>query len=361
MRRDCGILVSFTDKRVGRELVGFGMRRGSDYIDSARPDLALNVFQIIDEHPHGMSAWQYQEVHTEHSLLRGATTKIVETGPVRLVLQVTHKVRQSTITQQITFYRDLPRVDFQTNVDWQELGSPEAGVPNLKSAFTAKLLDCEAWFETPFAAVRRPADGQEVPALRWADVGGADYGIALLNDSKYGYDALGCRLRLNLVRSGYDPDAISDVGPHTVRTRFVPHTGSWREAGIVQAAAGFNQPLLVTEGGAGSEEGSIASRPTLAGSSSVQISCLKIARDGKGMIVRLYESAGRTVETRLQGLPASASVTETNIVEDRLRTLDARNGGLSLIFRPWQVRTLRIETPLQEPLRVVTNNPPTAD
>ena len=244
LRRDSGILVSFYDKRVGCELVSYGMRRGSDYLDSARADLALNVLQLEEEHPHAMSAWHLDEVHTTHSLLRGATTRIVESGPARLVFEVNHGLRSSTIHQYITFYRDLPRVDFRTSIDWQELGSPEKGVPNLKVAFTAQLAECKAWFETPFAAVQRPCDGQEVPALRWADVGGDAYGIAVLNDSKYAYDALGTRLRLTLVRSGYDPDSISDIGQHEICYSLFPHPGDWRSAGVVRQAAGFNQPLL---------------------------------------------------------------------------------------------------------------------
>ncbi|MEE4194991.1 MAG: hypothetical protein V2J07_07320, partial [Anaerolineae bacterium] len=50
--KDSGILTSFVDRRENRELVAYGMRRAADYMDSARVDLALNVFQIEDEHPH---------------------------------------------------------------------------------------------------------------------------------------------------------------------------------------------------------------------------------------------------------------------------------------------------------------------
>jgi alpha-mannosidase len=75
----------------------------------------------------------------------------------------------------------------------------------------------------------------------------------------------------------------------------------------------------------------------------VQIACLKNAHDGSGLIIRLYESAGRTVETRLEGLPAGVRVTETNIVEDRRQELPVRDGGISLTFRPWQVRSLLVE------------------
>lgn len=345
LRRDCGILVSFLDKRVNRQLVGYGMRRASDPLDTARPDLALNVLQLVTEHSHGMTAWHYDEVHTDFSLLRGATTRVVESGAARLVVEVQHTLRGSRITQRIHFFRDLARVDFETEVDWQEVGGSEAGIPNLKAAFTARMPQCEAWYETPFAAVQRPSDGQEVPVLRWADVGGPHYGFAILNDSKHGYDALGCRLRLTLLRSAYDPDATSDVGHHTIRYSFVPHPGDWRDAGIVRQAQSFNQPLLVREVAHNASFGEHRRDflPQVTGATSVIPACLKTAHSGKGRVVRLYESAGRSVEAQLQDLPAAARVWETNIVEDRLRELPIRNGGVTLTFLPWQVRTLLVE------------------
>jgi alpha-mannosidase len=345
LRRDCGILVSFFDKRVGRELVGFGMRRATDLLDAARADLALNVLQLVDEHPHAMSAWHYDEVHTDHTLLRNATTQVIESGPARLVLEVRHSVRGSAITQRIYFYRDLPRVDFETDVEWREVGSERSGITNLKIGFTARMAECDAWYETPFAATRRPSDGQEVPALRWADVGGSDYGFAILNDGKYGYDALGCRLRLTLLRSAYDPDPQPDLGKHRIRYSFVPHPGNWRDAGIVQAGLSFNQPLLAREVVtlAAPAPAGPAFRPRLHENSSVVFSCLKRARVGTGYILRLYETAGRSARVRLLGLPTAARVWETNVVEDRVQMCSVVDGGTALNFGPWQVRTLLVE------------------
>ena len=342
LRRDSGILVSFYDKRVGRELVGYGMRRVADYLDSARADLALNVLQLDEEHPHGMSAWHLDEVHATHSLLRGATTELVEAGPARLVFSVEHKLRSSAIRQFITFYRDLPRVDFRTQVNWQELGTPEAGVPNLKVAFTAHLMEGQAWFETPFAAVQRPADGQEVPALRWADVGGPAYGIAVLNDSKYAYDALGTRLRLTLLRSGYDPDAISDVGQHEICYSLFAHPGDWQAAGVVRQAAGFNQPLLASVAPGVPEVGNTW-LPEISGSPAVIPAGLKNACEGSGRVVRLYESCGSTGEVDLGGLPSGARAWELTVTEDKLAELPVMDGRVHLAFRPWQVRTVLVE------------------
>jgi alpha-mannosidase len=344
IRRDSGILTSFIDKRVQKELVHFGMRHASDYFDTARPELALNVFQLLEERPHPMSAWHMDEVFSEHSLIYGARTSIVESGTARIVLEVQHDLRSSKIIQQIIFYRDLPQVDFKTHIDWRECGNPEKGIPNLKIAFTANLPESEAWFETPFAAIKRPCDGQEVPALRWADAGGTEYGIALLNDSKYGYDILGTRLRMSLVRSAYEPDAIADLGQHEIRFSFLPHPGDWRAAGVVQSALSFNQPLLVREVTEPSQGSKLAMlRPEVSGSSSVLLTGLRRARHGSGVILHMYESGGFSGEICVHGISEMAQVFETNILEDKLQKIPAASGCIHLLFNPWQVKTIVVE------------------
>ena len=299
IHRPSGAIVSLLDKRVGRQLVGFGTRRGSDYLDTARFDLALNVHQLLEERIHPMSAWHLDEVISESSLLDGAVTEVVETGPVRSVVKVERAFRNSRIEQLIVLYNQLPRIDFETVLDWQEPSGPETGIPNLKVAFNARLPETEAWYESPSGAARRPADGQEVPALRWADVGGSEYGLALLNDRRHGHDALGGRLRLTLVRSAFDPDPASDFGTHRLRYSLVPHPGDWREAGIPRQAAEFNQPLLphLPSARPGSTSRQRQSwRPRLAGSPNVQLAALKPAQNGRGVVLRLQETFGRPGE-----------------------------------------------------------------
>jgi len=334
VRRDSGIFAGFLDKRVNRELVGYGMRRQSEYLDTARPDLALNVLQILEEKPHRMSAWQMHEVWSERSLITGAETRVLESGPARCVIEARHSPGASVILQRAIFYADLPWVDFETEIDWQEPGNQDVGIPNLKVSFHARLEETQAWFEGPFGAVRRPADGQETPVQRWLDVGGDAYGVALLNDSKYGCDVLGGRLRLSLVRSAYDPDAIADIGRHLIRYRLVPHPGSWREAGIPALAASFNRPLTVFRA-PGAAETAASVRPVLNGDRAIAISCLKPAADGRGIILRLHDREGTGGVTRIEGLPAAWDIFETDLTEQDQGRVDA------LRFTPWQVRTFR--------------------
>jgi alpha-mannosidase len=335
VRRDSGTLATFTDKNANRQLVSNG----------ARPDLSLNVLQMLHEAPHDMSAWEMTDVQTETSVLGMASTTLLENGPVRLVLAVRHAFRESVIDQQIIFFRDLPRVDFKTIVGWSEPTGPDIGVVDLKVAFTVSLPEHEAWFETPFAAAQRKSDGQEVPALRWADIGGAEYGFALLNDCKYGHDAMGNRLRLSLVRNAYDPDRNSDIGIHHFTYSFLPHADGWRDAGVVHAAAGANQPLIarVVQEHQAAASGQPWFRPVLAGDASVVASCLKREAAGPGLLVRLYESAGGPADATLTGIPHGSRVFAASVVEDRGDEIPSADGAVSLSFKPWEVRTLIVE------------------
>jgi alpha-mannosidase len=338
-----GILHRFFDKRAGRELVAYGEPKWGTYVGTTRSDLALNVFQFCQEPPHGMTAWLIDSLQSQRNLLSGATVSLAEAGPVRVVLHVEHSLGRSRLSQDILFYRDLDRVDFPTVVDWQEVGTPQAGVPLLKVAFTARLSRAEATYEVPYGAVSRPADGQEVPALRWADVSEEGYGFSLLNDCKYGYDALGSRLRLTLIRCAYDPDRISDQGEHRFSYSLVPHLGTWRDAHIVTQAIGFNQPLLAQAAEAHAGEAAAYAGFTVSGLPSVVLSAVKMPEEGPGWIVRLYESAGRAGTATLSGARPFTSAEAVNLLEETQAALPVHRGAVTLAFRPWEVKTLRVQ------------------
>jgi alpha-mannosidase len=350
VRRDSGIVTTLFDRGADRELVGYNIARAVN-CEQVRPDLALGVLQLLEEYPHAMASWVVDEVHTELSLIAGAELRVVECGPVRAVLETRHQIRSSNVVKRVVFYAGLPRIDIELEVQWNEPGGPALGIPGLALAFTTRQQEADAYYETPFAANRRPSDGLVVPALRWADIGGRSYGLAVLNDGKYGFDALGTRVRAHIIRSAYDPDGVSDVGRlDSSRFSLVPHTGHWSEAGIVEHAAGFNNPLRARVSGAresGARESDAARsfdtgwRPHLQEPGTVVIDALKFAHRGDGSrIIRLHESAGRPARTRLTGLPPGSPVFAASVVEDVIRRLEATDGELELVFRPFEVKTL---------------------
>lgn len=346
LRTDCGVVTSLFDKRSGRELVGYGTGRAHG-LEQVRPDLGLGVLQLLAEQPHHMSSWVIDDVYSEQSLLRGAEVELVEHGPVRAAFRVRQRCASSQLDRTLIFYADLPRIDLHFDVEWGEQGSSESGVRNLAVAFTTRQADCEAWFEAPYAAVCRPADGLPGPALRWAAVGGPQMGLAVLNDGKYGHESLGTRLRVHLLRSSYNPDLQADLGArdHT-RLAVLPYVGDWRAAGIVPAAAGFNQPLLarrVASSTTGPAAGCRQPHPWLADPGSAMITAYKFAEESRAVVLRLQETHGVPTCVRLAGLPAGARIWLATVTEQPLRSLAAANGSLTLALRRFEVVTLVIE------------------
>jgi alpha-mannosidase len=265
---------------------------------------------------------------------------------VRCVLQFVHRVRDSSITTWMTLYRDLARIDYRAVIDWQERATAEA-IPNLKVSFCAELDGTQAWFETPLGATRRPAGGQEVPALRWAACAGDDYGFAVLNAGRSGHDALGSRLRLSLARSATSPDLDSGVGVHETRFALLPMPGPWDAAAVTRHAAGFNQPLLARAGAAaqlhGDADGRVRlMRPIVTGSDSVVITAVKHARDGDGRVLRLAELGGQNATASVRGLPEGAAVWDCDLTEQRVTPCTLRDGCVEVQFSPHQVRTLLV-------------------
>jgi alpha-mannosidase len=139
----------------------------------------------------------------------------------------------------------------------------------LRAAFTPAFGYTRVTFETGFNAIQRPADGREVPALRWADIsetgGDQPYGLSLLNNGRYGHHAHGNALGLTLVRASYEPD----VNPDERRMFHLFHLSACRAGNRrTLQQAGLNQPALAALAASiqATQPGQLAS-PMLLGSS----------------------------------------------------------------------------------------------
>jgi hypothetical protein len=160
------------------------------------------------------------------------------------------------------------------------------------------------------------------------------WGVSVLNDCKYGYDAKGNTLRLSLLRSSYDPDPIADQGRHRIRFSVLPHKGDWRSAGTPRRAHEFNnQPIVhLAESHAGTlpaSYGFLRVEPK-----EMILSALKLAEDGNGLIARVYNGCGVGGTARIiSGLPL-ASAEATNLLEERrlgsLATMEGQDVVLDL-------------------------------
>ncbi|KAG2501227.1 hypothetical protein HYH03_001036 [Edaphochlamys debaryana] len=232
-----GRLLSLTDLIWRRELV---------------PEGAMgNVFRLYEDIPLFWDAWDIEVYHLEKSRLAGEgmpppKVSILEQGPLRVRLSLEAALTPtSTIKQVITLTSVSPRLEFHTEVDWSESRTA------LKVEFPWALDAPLASYEVQAGAVQRPTHTNtswdwarfEVCAHKWADLSEPGYGVALLNDCKYGHGTHGNTMRLTLLRSPKAPDAHTDMGVHPLRYGIVPHALGWEAAGVPSYAWAFNAPL----------------------------------------------------------------------------------------------------------------------
>ena len=303
----------------------------------------INRLQILWEEPHPMSAWNIGDITRTESLISGAEVSLVENGPVRAVIQIVHRPLHSTVTQRYCLYEDMRRIDIETDIDWHERGGKDVDAPMLRATFKPSLGPSTATFEVPFAGLERAASGDELPALRWADVSDEEYGLSLLNNAKYGHQAHGTTLGLTLVRTAYEPDNLPDQGAQSFVYALYPHQGNWQQAHTGRRAAELNQPLqtTITDGHPGREASNtswLTCEP-----SNVIVTAVKTAEDGSdAVVIRLVEMHGHAAQARLEWAMQAARVELVNILEEPIRVLPAMTSGCRVELDAHKVVTLKI-------------------
>ncbi|MEK6756460.1 MAG: glycoside hydrolase family 38 C-terminal domain-containing protein, partial [Bacteroidota bacterium] len=212
----------------------------------------------------------------------------------------------SFFTQDVILYNGIERIDFKTDVDWWEEKT------FLKVAFPLAVTDTVATYEIPYGTIRRSTQLRdswekskvEVPSHRWADVSREDYGVSLLNNSKYGYDIKGNVIRLSLLRSPKWPDPTADRGKHTIEYALYPHKGTWRSAGTVRRGYEFNNPLIGVISDA--HKGKLPESHSFVRltPSNLVLTSIKKAEDSDAWVVQWYDASGEESQATLM-LPQS--------------------------------------------------------
>jgi alpha-mannosidase len=268
-------------------------------------------------------------------------------------IRVTSHWQNSKFVQTIRLEGD--QVDIDNDIDWHEKHVL------LKAAFPLAVTSNFATYEIPYGAIERPTTRNnswekaqfEVPAMRWADLSGAGpdgkvHGLSVLNQDKYGYDAVGNVLRLTLLRSPTWPDPDADQGHHHFHYALYPHAGTWMDALTVRHGWEYNYPLqaVVTTAHAGSlpAEHSFAS----VSPENVVLTAVKKAEDANGLIFRVYEWAGKETTAEFHVPPGATAATVTNLMEQpEGDPLKIEGDVVKVPIHAYEILTIRVDYPKQ--------------
>ncbi|HET9732822.1 MAG TPA: glycoside hydrolase family 38 C-terminal domain-containing protein [Acidimicrobiales bacterium] len=326
-----------------------GTLRSVVHVESGREALAGpgDDWQVFDDRPNRYDAWDIDEesLHRGESMGPAELAELVESGPLRAVLRLRRRWRSSTVDQRIVLNAGSGRLDFVTVVDWRERHRM------VKIAFPTTVFSRRASFEIQYGHVERPTHANtswdearfESCAHTWVDLSDGEFGVAVLNDSKYGHDVRGSTIRLTALRSPTFPDPEADRGVHSFTYSLMPHRGAPVPSGVAAQAHALNSPLRVVRvPGPGGDLPSETSLVTVA-DPAVVVTAVKLADTGDGVVVRLYEASGSARRTEVEcrmpgGAPMSAQ--RVDLLERPVGEAPAGPGPVPLSLRPFEIVTL---------------------
>ena len=337
-----GRLVELYDKLNGRQV----LREGA----------VANEWQVLEDRPLAHDAWDI-DLHYQQYPLPGprcVSIKPVEQTTARLAVELNwqmpliNKDMQSTISQQIVLYANSPRIDFETKAHWHDHHQL------LKVAFPVNIRATEATYNIQFGHLKRPTHWNtswdlarfEVCAHQFVDLSEHGYGVSLLNDCKYGHDVHEGVIRLTCIKSPQSPDPLADQGYHEFTYSLLPHAGTFQEAGVIQTAAELKVPVIALESLPSSGKLPLNWSFVKCDSPSVIVDTVKLAEDGDGMILRLYESYGSHVKAKLSLPRHPDSARVVNLLEDPSDNnvkMKCEGPDISMELRPFQIVTLRLK------------------
>ena len=326
---DHGYISSLIDRRVNREVkkaggaslgtLWFGECLCTDYDNwEIEDDIFQKLFAVTELLSH----------------------EVVADGAVEYRVRNTYKLsKNSTAVVDTVFYANDPRIDYEVKLCWHESHAL------LKAGFDVNIRAGFVKNEIQFGHVERPTTRNtsleaakfEVCNHRWSDLSESRYGVAVLNDCKYGISVEESDMRLTLQKGCYRPDPISDNGVHYMTYSLLPHMGAFAAENVVYPAYELNyKPVVIP--------GVVENKPLFTiDAPNVICEAVKAAEDiENAYVLRLYECERNTTSCILD-LPGARRVTVTNLLEEDGVELPIVDGKVNVAFHPFEIKTIVVE------------------
>ncbi len=321
-----GYIMSFIDRRNGRQLCGEG--------------LPFNTFISAEDVSKGWDGWDIDadcmiKFQPETQCISRA---IVGDGALEFRIRSIYKIcSNSRLEQDMIFYTSTPQVDFETRIDWNDKHR------FLKTRFDTSIRSQYATHEIQFGNIKRPTTRNngfeqamfEVVNHKYTDLSETQYGIAFFNDCKYGVSVEGGSVGLSLHKGGCRPDENGDRGLHIFKYAMLPHMSGFSAKDVVCPAYLFNVPRIIKTGRR--ESGSFIQSTA----ENIIIEAMKPCEKAeKSFIVRLYECEGTYTETDLILNMEYTSTHWCNMMEEVIENMEDSQG---ICFKPFEIKTLKIK------------------
>jgi alpha-mannosidase len=313
-----------------------------------------NELQAFKDTPKDYDAWNIDPgtLDVLPTLLNKAdSVELVDSKTPRPAIRVVRNWQNSKFVQTISVAPSSGQVDIDNEIDWHETHVL------LKAAFPLSVTSDHATYDIPYGSIERTTKRTnswekaqfEVPAQLWADLGDGQHGLSVINESKFGYDAVGNVLRLTLLRSPKWPDPDADMGHHHFRYALYPHAGTWQQAMTVRHGWEYNYPLSAVVTTAHPGELPASHSFVSVSPENVVLTAVKKAEDTNSLIFRVYEWAGKASTVEFHVPPGATGATVTNLQEtpegEEGEALAVTGDAVKAPIKPFEILTVRVDYP----------------
>lgn len=335
---------------VGGEGIIRSMRTKPDGRERLKSDAPVRIelwpeTDYLGDYSSEMKAWMLGVTDARSAASPVGEPGVVENGPVRATIRVRHAWGQSTFTTDVSLYDGQDWVEMRIEMDWQE-----KEVLARMCVEPALAGEIHRSYGIPLGTELADGTELEVPVIGWADMSDSASGVALLSIDRPGHTFRDDAIRVSLVRCATgDHDPRTDSGIVRTTLRLLPHDGSAEDAGVPGRSDEFSHPMLAWQCEPSHIGGTPPPSPITLDADGVVMSGLKLAQNGQGYLLRVYESLGRQSHgtLKLDGPLADCEVFESNILEDEAKPVG--RGSIGLDFRPWEIKCVLVK--LDGPVR----------
>lgn len=327
-----GTIVSLFDKEFNREIVA---ESGT-----------INELKVYEDYPLDWDAWDIDIYYDEKSVTSSCKSiEVIEQGKLYGCIQIESYIGSSSIIQKIELYHDSKQVDFSTTVHWNERNRL------LKAEFPVDIISPKATYDIQWGNIERNTHNNtswdisqfESCGHKWIDLSEGDYGVSILNDSKYGHHVKDNIMSITLLRSSAFPDPKADIGTHDFKYSIYPHEGDWR-SDTAKKAYELNYPVIIHHvEKAGEENGNGKYSFVDVDNNNIIVETIKCAENEKAVVVRAYENHRTRGQVNLKIDKDIVSGIESNILEEELGNLLLKDNSIRFDIKPYEIKTIKVK------------------
>ncbi|MFO7815871.1 MAG: glycoside hydrolase family 38 C-terminal domain-containing protein [Halanaerobiales bacterium] len=315
-----------------------------EYIEKNK---TANKLKLYDDKSTYFDAWDISISEGDKKIINNLEEiKVNKKGQYFHSIVIKRNFYRSFIKQEIRLYENKRKIDFITEIDWQE------SQKLLKTFFPINLKNGTALFDLSMGYIKREnykntsweKAKTEVPAHKWININNKDKSVSLLNDCKYGHEIKENTMALTLLKSGIYPDPKADIGEHNFTYSLLLNPGGLNLENIEKEAMMLNNNLLKFYGTKPKNTTNLIHyTPFLEiENDNIFLDCFKAAVNKKGYLLRVHENSGKNGKLSIYFNRNIKKLYETNLLENNINELEINNNRLTININGFEIKSFRI-------------------